>query len=141
VCERVCEMVRGGGGVGHKCRFLRPLQVTTPSTTTGAVCCQPQLDQLQSCPFYLSTCTPCFCSESTFFGAYPSNHAAQTGSYAQPLLEWLDAGRVLAQSLAAEAKVTCPATAAVFACHLAPWGFQSDDQTRYMVRFSRTRCV
>ena len=32
-----------------------------------------------------------------------------------------------------QAHVTCPSTAAVFACHLAPWGYQSDDQSRYMM--------
>jgi len=97
----------------------------------------------------------------TFSALFSSNHADQAGSYAQPLLDWLPAGFAYAQTLAALAKVTllraaritpshrrvihlqvsCPATAAVFACHLAPWGFQSDDQSRYMVRVLSTSCV
>ena len=34
--------------------------------------------------------------------------------------------------MAAAAQVTCPAGTLNYACHLAPWGYQSDDQTYYM---------
>ena len=71
-------------------------------------------------------------SASTYFGAFPANHAAQFSSYIAPLLDWVPAARAQAQAQASAAHVSCPATALHFACHLAPWGFQSDDQTIYM---------
>jgi hypothetical protein len=70
--------------------------------------------------------------ESTYFGAFAANHAAQFASYAGPLLAWAPAGRKQAAQQAATAGVTCADAALHFACHLAPWGFQSDDLTIYM---------
>ena len=70
--------------------------------------------------------------ESTFFGVFSSNHAEQFASYAPPILAWRAAGAAQAQREAAAANVTCPPTALVYACHLAPWGAQSDDATVYM---------
>ena len=41
-------------------------------------------------------------------------------------------GCVQAQAEAAAAGLKCPSTALHYACHLAPWGLQSDDLTIYM---------
>ena len=70
--------------------------------------------------------------ESPYYGAFSSNHAAQTAHYWQPILDWLPAAAREAQSAAAAARVACPASALHYACHLAPWGLQSADQSVYM---------
>ena len=70
--------------------------------------------------------------ESTFFATFASNHAAQANSYAALLLDWQEPAAALAQLQATLANVTCLPTALHFACHLAPWGYQSNDQTIYM---------
>lgn len=70
--------------------------------------------------------------ESTFFGAFSTNHAEQFASYASPLVDFAPAGTAGAQTEAAAAHITCPPSAQHFACHLAPWGLQSDDQSVYM---------
>ena len=49
------------------------------------------------------------------------------------MLAWLPPARTKAQVQAAIAHVTCPANAAYFDCHIAPWGLASiDPMTRYM---------
>ncbi len=70
--------------------------------------------------------------EATFFGAFATNHAEQFAGYAAPILAWRAAGAAQAQREAAAANVSCPPTALVYACHLAPWGAQSDDTSVYM---------
>jgi hypothetical protein len=70
--------------------------------------------------------------EAPFFGAFASNHGELAESYWQPVLDWQAAGRAQAQTEASAAGVSCPANALHYACHLAPWGFQSFDQTVYM---------
>lgn len=42
-------------------------------------------------------------------------------------------GAAMAQQQAKALGITCDASALHYACHLAPWGFQSDDQSRYMM--------
>ena len=71
-------------------------------------------------------------SASTYFGAFAANHAAQAASYAGPLLDWAGAAAAEAQVQASLSGVFCPPSALHFACHLAPWGYQSDDQSIYM---------
>lgn len=71
-------------------------------------------------------------SESTFFAAFASNHAPQVASYAGPLLAWAGSAAKQAQLQAALANVSCPPSALHFACHLAPWGMQSIDETIYV---------
>lgn len=71
-------------------------------------------------------------AEATFFGAYAANHAAQVESYWDYLLQWQAPGRAMAQLQAAQLGVSCDADALHYACHLAPWGFQSFDTTYYM---------
>lgn len=44
----------------------------------------------------------------------------------------MGAARVAAQQHAKSAGVTCPANALHYSCHLAPWGYQSHDQSTYM---------
>ena len=56
----------------------------------------------------------------------------QFASYAAPILAWRAAGAAQAQKEAAAANVSCPSAALVYACHLAPWGAQSDDTSVYM---------
>ena len=67
--------------------------------------------------------------ESTFYGAFSGNHAAQSATYASVLLDWLAPARVLAQRYAGAQNVSCAAEAALFGCHLAPHGFSSWDQS------------
>jgi hypothetical protein len=70
--------------------------------------------------------------EAFFYGAFSSNHAAQTASYYPIFQQWEPSAALQAIDEAAAAHVSCPATALHFACHLAPWGMQSLDQTIYM---------
>lgn len=70
--------------------------------------------------------------EATFYGAFGSNHPEQTVSYFPPIIEWMSAASKEAQSEASKAHVNCTASALHYACHLAPWGMQSRDQTVYM---------
>jgi len=65
--------------------------------------------------------------ESTFFGAFSSNHAPQFASYITPLLDFVPAGLDYALLMAAEAKITCLPGTLNFPCHLAPWGLTSFD--------------
>lgn len=70
--------------------------------------------------------------ESTFYGAFSSNHPEQTASYFPPVTSWMSAAASLAQTEASAGHVECPPNALHYACHLAPWGLQSFDQTVYM---------
>jgi hypothetical protein len=71
-------------------------------------------------------------AEATFFGAFASNHGAQAQSYYDYLLRWKAPGAAMAQQQAKSLGITCDAEALHYACHLAPWGFQSFDETFYM---------
>ena len=44
----------------------------------------------------------------------------------------MDSAKQSAQAHAAKGGITCPANAMHFSCHLAPWGYQSHDQSEYM---------
>ena len=43
--------------------------------------------------------------------------------------DWMEAARAAAQQHARGAGLTCPPDALHFSCHLAPWGYQSHDQS------------
>ena len=77
----------------------------------------------------LLTPHPLHLDEATFYGAFSSNHASQTASYFTPLLDWVAPGRALAQRVAADWHLDCDPAALLYACHLAPWGMQSWDQS------------
>lgn len=70
--------------------------------------------------------------ETPFYGAFSSNRPAQAASYFQPILDWMPAAAQEAQTEAAAARVTCPADALHYSCHLGPWGARSFDGTVYM---------
>ena len=75
-----------------------------------------------------------------YFGAFAANHAAQSASFWQPILDWMAPARIKAQAQAALANVSCPANALYFACHLAPWGLMSlDPMTRKLRRRTRVQ--
>ena len=44
----------------------------------------------------------------------------------------MGSARKSAQSHARKGNITCPAKALHYSCHLAPWGYQSHDQSEYM---------
>jgi hypothetical protein len=68
-----------------------------------------------------------------FYGAFASNRPEQAEAYWAPVLAWLPPARIKAQVQAEAAHVTCPAQAAFYDCHLAPWGLASiDPMTKYM---------
>ena len=71
-------------------------------------------------------------AESTFYGAFSSNHPAQADSYWNFILDWRQGARILAQEQAALYGLQCPNKTLHYPCHLAPWGYQSWDQTTYM---------
>jgi hypothetical protein len=70
--------------------------------------------------------------EAQYYGVYPSNHGEVAEPYFTPILDWMAAARVAAQQHAKSAGVLCPSTALHYSCHLAPWGYQSHDQSTYM---------
>jgi hypothetical protein len=53
-------------------------------------------------------------------------------AYFPPITAWMDSAKQSAQAHAAKGGITCPANAMHFSCHLAPWGYQSHDQSEYM---------
>jgi len=71
-------------------------------------------------------------AESTFYGAFSSNHAPQAESYFPVITAWAPAARALAAQQAAAFNLSCAPHTLHYACHLAPWGLQSWDQTVYM---------
>ena len=72
--------------------------------------------------------------EAPYFGAFSSNHAEQVESYWGPILDWAYAARALAQEQATKnhSNLHCNSKTLHYACHLAPWGMQSEDNTVYM---------
>ena len=73
--------------------------------------------------------------ESTFYGAFSANHALQAASYLGPVLAWQAPARALAAAFAVKWNLSgvCSPEALLFACHLAPGGFSSWDQSVYML--------
>ena len=69
--------------------------------------------------------------EAQFYHVHSSNHGELSASYFGSILAWQKTGRWLAAGLAAQANLSCTATGVLFPCHVAPWSFQSFDQSRY----------
>lgn len=70
--------------------------------------------------------------EAQFYGVFTSNHPEVAAAYAQPITAWMPAARLQAQQVATVANISCDPKTLSYACHLAPWGYQSRDQTTYM---------
>lgn len=71
--------------------------------------------------------------EAQFYGLYSANHVDLAAAYYAPVLDWMPAAALGAQQAAAQAKINCTANKTLhYSCHLAPWGYQSRDQTIYM---------
>ena len=70
--------------------------------------------------------------EAQYYGVFSSNHEEQAAAYFPPITEWMGAARLSAQAHAKKGGITCPANALHYSCHLAPWGYQSHDQSEYM---------
>jgi hypothetical protein len=70
--------------------------------------------------------------EAQFYGVFTSNHPDLAAAYVQPISAWMPAARRQAQQVAAAANISCDPKTLSYACHLAPWGYQSRDQTTYM---------
>ena len=63
---------------------------------------------------------------------HSSNHGELSASYFGSILAWEKTGRWLAAALASQANLSCSAgTGVLFPCHVAPWSYQSFDQSRY----------
>jgi len=71
-------------------------------------------------------------AEATYYGIFSSNHVEQFAPYPTTLYNWIKPAQILAQQQAQSAGITCPNTTLHYACHLAPWGYQSFDETIYM---------
>jgi hypothetical protein len=67
--------------------------------------------------------------EAQFYGVFSSNHEEQAAGYFPPITEWMGTARLSAQAHAKKGGITCPANALHYSCHLAPWGYQSHDQS------------
>jgi len=70
--------------------------------------------------------------EAQFYGVFSSNRPELAAAYFPPILDWEDAARQLAQSSAKQANISCPAKTMHYTCHLAPWGYESNDRSVYM---------
>eukprot|EP01006_Ploeotia_vitrea_P008723 TRINITY_DN20866_c0_g1_i1.p1 TRINITY_DN20866_c0_g1~~TRINITY_DN20866_c0_g1_i1.p1 ORF type:complete len:633 (-),score=75.86 TRINITY_DN20866_c0_g1_i1:93-1928(-) len=70
--------------------------------------------------------------EAQYYGVYGSNHPELAAPYFPPIEQWIPSAKLQAQQQAKYAKVVCPSKALHYACHLAPWGFQSRDDSIYM---------
>jgi len=69
--------------------------------------------------------------ESWLLGMFPSSHPELFASYLNTLLQWMGPAATMAQEMCKKFNATCPPTALYFPCHLAPWGYQSQDTTIY----------
>ena len=67
--------------------------------------------------------------EAQYYSVFASNHGEHAAPYFAPIEDWMGAARVLAQQHAKTSKLTCAPNALHYACHLAPWGYQSHDQS------------
>ena len=72
--------------------------------------------------------------EAQFYAVFGSNHPAQASSYWAPIVDWLPHARQEAAEITSRLNLTRPqcANALHFSCHLAPWGYQSEDTSIYM---------
>eukprot|EP01060_Flectonema_neradi_P038580 TRINITY_DN814_c0_g1_i3.p1 TRINITY_DN814_c0_g1~~TRINITY_DN814_c0_g1_i3.p1 ORF type:complete len:764 (+),score=169.98 TRINITY_DN814_c0_g1_i3:52-2343(+) len=70
--------------------------------------------------------------EAQYYGIFSSNRIDQFSSYGSPIFEWEPSARVQAQQEAQSAGIKCANNTLHFACHLAPWGYQSKDTNIYM---------
>ena len=69
--------------------------------------------------------------EGAFYHVYSSNHPERAAGYFPPVTDWMQAAQLQATHSAAAANLSCPSHALHFACHLAPWGYQSRDTSVY----------
>ena len=70
--------------------------------------------------------------QATFYHVYSSNHPERAAAYFTPITDWQEAAAEQAVAVAASAgNLTCSPKALNFACHLAPWGYQSRDTSSY----------
>eukprot|EP00755_Sulcionema_specki_P032499 Sspe_Gene.98862::Locus_72251_Transcript_1_2_Confidence_0.667_Length_1407::g.98862::m.98862 len=70
--------------------------------------------------------------EAQYYAVSSSNRPDLLKGYFPPIVDWIPAARLEAQQQAKKGKIACPPTALHFACHLAPWGYQSTDTNVYM---------
>ena len=93
--------------------------------------------------------------EAQYYHVYSSNHEELASAYFPPITAWsaartflriwavcvaqtnvragrMDSAKKSAQAHARKGGITCPANAMHYSCHLAPWGYQSHDQSEYM---------
>ena len=94
--------------------------------------------------------------EAQYYHVYSSNHEELASAYFPPITAWsaaarmflriwavcvaqtnvragrMDSAKMSAQAHARKGGITCPANAMHYSCHLAPWGYQSHDQSEYM---------
>ena len=72
--------------------------------------------------------------EAQFYHVHKSNHPELAASYFGSIVDWQPKARALAASFAQKAQppITCSdGYGILFPCHIAPWGYQSYDQSRY----------
>ena len=70
--------------------------------------------------------------EAQYYGVQSSNHPELAAAYFPPIAAWEGHAKKWAQAAANMSGVSCGADAMHYSCHLAPWGYQSYDQTTYM---------
>eukprot|EP00039_Didymoeca_costata_P020988 m.343040 g.343040 ORF g.343040 m.343040 type:complete len:884 (-) comp22244_c0_seq1:144-2795(-) len=70
--------------------------------------------------------------EAQYYGMFSSNHGDNTAPYYAPIEDWMVSANKMAKDKATQDKLNCPPNALHYACHLAPWGYQSQDQSVYM---------
>ena len=70
--------------------------------------------------------------EAQYYGVFSSNHPELAAAYFRPITDWEPHAQAWAQRAASLAGITCDSTALRYSCHLAPWGYQSQDQSTYM---------
>ena len=72
--------------------------------------------------------------EAQYYGFYSSNHGEHAEAYFGPILDWMPAAKLNALGHCAQANFSCPPNALHYACHLAPWGYQSRDTSTYSTK-------
>ena len=104
-----------------------PFQIAATTTTKGEQCGTEDVEGGREGSATLTRCP--HPPRSTYYGAFSSNHAPQTAPYLTPLLDWVAPGRALAQRVAGDLHLECDPATLMYACHLAPWGMQSWDES------------
>ena len=73
-------------------------------------------------------------TQAQFYHVHKSNHPELAASYFGTIVDWQPKARALAASFAQKARppITCSdGYGTLFPCHIAPWGYQSYDGSRY----------